>query len=133
MGQGTEVVGDGGSHDGLVVDGVSLNSASSEGVAYLVGHGGVESKDQVSVLEDLSGSACEVSGHLGEGIVDQEKLSSVNAVLSAHAINKGGLVSTPGVLSILVDLSEEFGGVGVVETIPGVVIGEHVSHLSLVE
>jgi len=77
LGQGTEVVGDGGSHDGLVVDGVSLNSASSEGVAYLVGHGGVESKDQVSVLKDLSGSACDVSGHLGESIVDQEKLSSV--------------------------------------------------------
>jgi len=70
LGKGTEEIGDGGSDDGLVVDGVSLNSASSEGVADLVGHGRVESKDQVSVLEDLGGSTSEVSGHLSEGIVD---------------------------------------------------------------
>lgn len=73
--KGAHVVGDGRSHNGLVVNRITLDSAGSEGVTDLVRHARDEASNQISILVSLSRSSSQVSRHLGEDIVDQQHFS----------------------------------------------------------
>jgi len=133
FGERSDVVGDSRSHVGTVVDRISVQEACSGWIRNFEGHGRIEARDQIGVFEDSCVSSGDVGEGFGEGVPDKEHLSLVQAVLSAHAGQEGGLVFGPRPFVIIVQLSEHLGVVGIVEAVPGVVVAEQVCYLSLVE
>jgi hypothetical protein len=131
--EGSQVVSNRRSDDRVVVNSISVDSASSEGVADLVAQVRDKYSDEISVLVNLSRASINVREHLSEGIVHKEHLSLVKFVLLSHIIDELSLVIGPGILIVVGNLREKFSSVGVVEAIPGVVISEHISHLDFIQ
>jgi hypothetical protein len=80
----THEVSDRRGYERVVVDSVTLQEVSFDGVADSLCHGGVESSNEISVLVGALGASIKVSNHFGEGVVDQEHLSLVETVGHFH-------------------------------------------------
>lgn len=126
-------VSESGSHVAVVSNSVTPQETGFERITNPFSHGGVESKDQVSVLNFDLGPSIEEHNHFGEYVVDLDHLSLVEAVGHLHASQEFRLEASPEEFISVGDLGKHFTVVGVVQTEPGVVILKHSQHLSLVQ